>query len=375
MATNGRATGGGQNCNFSDLGSGLSFIFPILVSLGEADMTFIEQPELHLHPKAQAEIGDVLLAAKARNRRSIIETHSEQMIMRISNRIRQTSPSSEDSNENIQSIRPEFEVEAHAIRIYFFEQGKNRNDGTEVQEIEFAPDGSLLDKWPNNFFDEDDIHAFSRLKLFSSLAEADMKFVRGRWPWIDKLKDPIRRWFVGAAHSTRNEDYYRVVFPIYASKIAEKLIIDKLLDPFKKIHKLDNRETNKFFKNIHDYLDEGSWKAKLKALKAAPTLGACLRFIAASKGTHPRIKTDIKLCKDFRDFLESFPEEERKTLWFNEELFIQLENLNDIRGGSAHTNDSNMDWVKKQVEPLLINEREPGILLRAFGYFPEFYGH
>ena len=55
--------------DFSDLGSGLSFIFPILVVLGESDMSFIEQPELHLHPKAQAEIGDVLLAAKAENRR------------------------------------------------------------------------------------------------------------------------------------------------------------------------------------------------------------------------------------------------------------------------------------------------------------------
>lgn len=76
-----------QTYDFSDLGSGISFVFPILVALGESDMTFIEQPELHLHPKAQAEIGDVLLAARAENRRSIVETHSEQMILQISKRI------------------------------------------------------------------------------------------------------------------------------------------------------------------------------------------------------------------------------------------------------------------------------------------------
>ena len=95
--------------DFSDLGSGLSFIFPILVVLGESDMSFIEQPELHLHPKAQAEIGDVLLAARAENRRSIIETHSEQMIMQISERISETVPLS----ENIQPINQALVVEAH----------------------------------------------------------------------------------------------------------------------------------------------------------------------------------------------------------------------------------------------------------------------
>jgi predicted ATPase len=64
-----------------------------------AGMVFIEQPELHLHPAMQAELGDYLLDNTSDSREPdrlgvdkpfvICETHSEAMLMRIERRIRE----------------------------------------------------------------------------------------------------------------------------------------------------------------------------------------------------------------------------------------------------------------------------------------------
>ena len=78
----------GPNVNIADVGYGVSQILPILVHILKSnphDMHFslLQQPEVHLHPKAQAEFSSLLaqLASK-RNRSFIIETHSDYMIDR-----------------------------------------------------------------------------------------------------------------------------------------------------------------------------------------------------------------------------------------------------------------------------------------------------
>ncbi|MEZ3488395.1 MAG: ATP-binding protein [Lachnospiraceae bacterium] len=57
-------------------------------------MIFIEQPEIHLHPDAQALLADVIMDAvnmredgKDRNVQIIIETHSEHLLQRVQRRI------------------------------------------------------------------------------------------------------------------------------------------------------------------------------------------------------------------------------------------------------------------------------------------------
>ncbi|MBK8361355.1 MAG: AAA family ATPase [Comamonadaceae bacterium] len=47
------------------------------------DILIAEEPEIHLHPKAQAELGDFLLGLNQKGVQSIIETHSEHMIVRL----------------------------------------------------------------------------------------------------------------------------------------------------------------------------------------------------------------------------------------------------------------------------------------------------
>lgn len=73
--------------NVVDVGYGVSQILPLIVDTirGPAESTFLlQQPEVHLHPRAQAELGSFLATlAKQQQKRFVIETHSDAMIDRI----------------------------------------------------------------------------------------------------------------------------------------------------------------------------------------------------------------------------------------------------------------------------------------------------
>jgi predicted ATPase len=73
--------------NFVDVGYGVSQALPILVDClraKEGAMFLLQQPEVHLHPKAQAELSSFLaLLAKQQNKQFLIETHSDYMVDRI----------------------------------------------------------------------------------------------------------------------------------------------------------------------------------------------------------------------------------------------------------------------------------------------------
>lgn len=73
--------------SLEDVGFGLSQILPILASdvqLGEGGTLITSQPELHLHPSAQAKIADYMVKRTSDMKRQyIVETHSEYLINRL----------------------------------------------------------------------------------------------------------------------------------------------------------------------------------------------------------------------------------------------------------------------------------------------------
>lgn len=133
---------------FKDAGSGISQILPFLIlAMGNSRLrakpsgkvTFVEQPELHLHPRMQAELGDFLISATARKgegsksfRNQIIaETHSEAVILRLLRRIREGVISPSD---------------VAIVAIDRFDGG-----GSLAQHCRISDDGSLIDDLPISF--------------------------------------------------------------------------------------------------------------------------------------------------------------------------------------------------------------------------------
>ncbi len=122
--------------NLIDVGFGVSQLLPIIVEsiLSPPDsVLLIEQPEIHLHPRAQTLIGEFFVEiAKKRNKNLIIETHSDLIISSVA-----TSVAKGD-------IKPSDVV------IYYFDP---KPEGTNIKKITINEDGQY-ENFPKDFFEE-----------------------------------------------------------------------------------------------------------------------------------------------------------------------------------------------------------------------------
>ena len=72
--------------SIADVGFGVSQVLPVLVALIVAEpgrLVYLEQPELHLHPRAQVALAQVLAAAAKRGVRVVAETHSSLLLLAV----------------------------------------------------------------------------------------------------------------------------------------------------------------------------------------------------------------------------------------------------------------------------------------------------
>ncbi|HKH43856.1 MAG TPA: DUF3696 domain-containing protein [Thermoanaerobaculia bacterium] len=130
-----------------DVGIGVSQVLPVLAHAYAARDRWIaiEQPEIHLHPALQAELGDVFLASALGEQRNrfLLETHSEHLILRILRRIRETTDG--ELPEGTQPVTPD------QVAVLYVQPTK---DGAEVIHIPVTEDGDFAHPWPEGFFPE-----------------------------------------------------------------------------------------------------------------------------------------------------------------------------------------------------------------------------
>lgn len=148
-----------------DVGFGVSQVLPVIVQLFYApdnSVIFMEQPEIHLHPNAQALLADVMIEAirmreegKKRKVQIIIETHSEHLLRRLLRRISEEKITTSD------------------MKAYF---AQNNQRASKLEKLKVDKYGNILN-WPDGFFGdmEEDMYQQSMNALNRRIAERDRR--------------------------------------------------------------------------------------------------------------------------------------------------------------------------------------------------------
>jgi len=122
-----------------NVGFGFTYVLPIIVAVLAArpgDLLLIENPESHLHPQGQAQLGSLLACAAADGVQLIVETHSDHLLngVRVAVKERQISPKQ--------------------VSVYYFERDPTADEHvTEIVQPTIDENGRLSQQ-PRGFFDE-----------------------------------------------------------------------------------------------------------------------------------------------------------------------------------------------------------------------------
>ena len=126
----------------ADVGYGINQVLPIIiegVASQEGSILCVEQPEIHLHPRLQANIADLMIATISeygKSKQWIVETHSELLMRRIQRRIREGRIRSDD------------------VSVLYIDPDEKSTEGSAIKTLRLDEDGYFLDEWPSGFFDD-----------------------------------------------------------------------------------------------------------------------------------------------------------------------------------------------------------------------------
>jgi hypothetical protein len=146
---------GTAEVKLTDVGFGVSQVLPALVQAFYAppgSVVWMEQPEIHLHPLAQANLADAFISAvqaseggQPRHTQLIVESHSEHFLTRLQRRVA----------EGV--IRPD------DVAIYYV---KRTGAAAQLEPLQVDIFGEITN-WPDNFFGDEmgDIAARTRAAI------------------------------------------------------------------------------------------------------------------------------------------------------------------------------------------------------------------
>lgn len=122
-----------------NVGFGISYVLPIVVSLltsTDDKIIIIENPESHIHPRGQAELGKLMALAADNGAQLFIETHSDHII------------------NGIRVAVKEKLIDKNKVNICYFDKETSKDEQyTRITELKIDEQGELSD-YPDNFLDE-----------------------------------------------------------------------------------------------------------------------------------------------------------------------------------------------------------------------------
>lgn len=132
----GASSRGKDLVNVADVGFGVSQVLPVLVALLVADegqLVYVEQPELHLHPRAQHVLARIMVDAAKRGIRLVAETHSPLLLL------------------HVRTLRAQGEIDPDLVRLHWF--SRDPEDGTTSIDTADLDEDGAFGSWPADFGD------------------------------------------------------------------------------------------------------------------------------------------------------------------------------------------------------------------------------
>lgn len=125
--------------SIADVGRAVASVLPVVVALLVAEpgqLVYIEQPELHLHPDAQAKMAELLADAARRGVRVVVETHSDILLLAIQTLVAQYAADNEHG------------LDPSLVKLHWF--SRDDEGVTHVQSADLDEAGTF-GEWPEDF--------------------------------------------------------------------------------------------------------------------------------------------------------------------------------------------------------------------------------
>ncbi|MFD2053371.1 AAA family ATPase [Mesorhizobium calcicola] len=160
----------GKEHNICDVGFGCSQVLPVLigglnifgshVSQRKSPTFVVQEPEIHLHPNAQASLGSFFVGLAKFGGQQFIETHSDNLVLRIARHVALGDISPSD------------------VKIFFVE---DQNGEKIVTDIDIRADGIFKPDWPGGFFPQRQVESLQLAKARAhperSESERQLRFI------------------------------------------------------------------------------------------------------------------------------------------------------------------------------------------------------
>ena len=129
----------------ANVGFGYSYILPLVVTgliAKPGEIIIVENPEAHLHPRAQSRIAEFFAKVATCGIQVFIESHSEHILNGL----------------RVSALNPDISINYDELAIHYF------NESFDSEKLTMDKKGKIAN-WPNGFFDQQEIDLATIFKL------------------------------------------------------------------------------------------------------------------------------------------------------------------------------------------------------------------